>query len=60
MRLIAVAVALAFLLAPAAPVQAHHSNAKEHQEFAAATKKKSKAKKPKTDKEKYLRAVPSR
>jgi hypothetical protein len=59
-RLIAAAVAIAFLLTPAAPVLAHHSKAKEHQEFAAATKKKSKAPKRKPAKEKYLRAVPSR
>ena len=60
MRLIAVAVALAFLLPPAAPALAHHSKAKEHQEFAAATKKQSKAPKQRRAKEKYLRAVPSR
>lgn len=65
MRIIALAAAATMLLMPAViPAQAHHGKAKEHQEFAMAKKKVSKAKKgpikSKPKKEEYMRAVPSR
>ncbi len=60
MRFIAIAVAAAFWLVPAAPVQAHHAKAADHQEFAQAKKKKKAPKAKPRKKEEYMRAVPSR
>ena len=57
MRLIAAAVAAAFLFA-AVPAMAHHGNVIEHQEWAKSKKKK--VKKTKPAKAKPVRAVPSR
>jgi hypothetical protein len=62
-RLIAIVAAAAFLMLPAvAPAQAHHGKGGAHAEdaYAAGKKKAKKAKRTKTPKEQYMRAVPSR
>jgi hypothetical protein len=60
-RPIALLVAAAFLLMPAvAPSQAHHGKKRDHVVANASYAKVKKSKKPKVQKEQYLRAVPSR